>query len=257
MKSIKKIIAVICAVLYVFTLSGCDLKRRLHRNRGDSSSCIINPCQEEWDFLVSELEKKYDKKFEVLGGGAPLMSVFQTCDVRCIDDGIEFKARLHDKDYLEVESENYLCYKYLDDITQEVKQYTNKYIKDYKLVVSGTSFDLPFNTKADLSYDEYKKYLKENDIFIPYYYCILIPEDKQFTDDEWKVLIDKFASDRGYIEDYVDDDYKIDTFREDIGLDIDFPIFKTPKERYDLADKIMSSYEYESKHIDYDGIRIM
>lgn len=179
-------------------------------------------------FLREELEKKYGMEFEILGGSAGFMSVAEDCDVRCVEDGVEFQATLHTKDYYEVVSENYLCHKYLPQVQEDIEKYVKTYLFDFKYVeIRADTMELPFSTSPDLTYEELKQEI--------YFECtIFISDDRVITDEEMKLLIEKFASSNEYIpEGYTEE---VDTYREELDMDVRFYLFTVVEHVYKELD---------------------
>ena len=177
-------------------------------------------------YLEEQFAKKYGKEFEFLNIYSTSFMFSRDCNIKCVDDGIEFQASVHIKDYYEVESENYLLYKYFDDAQNDVISYVNQYFDEHKLVTRDKTDriikELPFDTSADLSYEEVKAFMSLD-------FYILIPEDTVFTDEEWDIMIEKFASSSEYVD---DDEYVESDYREDINLKIYFNVYRVPKDVY-------------------------
>ena len=166
--------------------------------------------------------------FEVLGGSAGFMSIAKDCDVRCVEDGIEFEATVHTKDYYEVVSENYLRHKYLPQVQEDIEAYLKKYLSDFKYVeVRADTEEFPFITSPDLTYEELKQKT--------YFECTIFISDKRVvTDEEMKLLIEKFASSSKYIPEGNAGD--VNTYREELGMDVRFYIFKVDDDIYEALD---------------------
>jgi len=215
-----------CAGIVSLLLVGCYSVRYHNSSSSDESSA---PKSSVFVFLEEELEKKYGMDFEVLGGGsAGLLSVAKDCDVRCVEDGIEFEATVHTKDYYEVVSENYLRHKYLPQVQEDIEAYLKKYLSDFKYVeVRADTEELPFNTSPNLTYEELKQ--KTN------FECTIFISDKRaVTDEEMKLLIEKFASSIKYIPE--GNAENLNTYREELGMDVWFEIFKVDDDIYEELD---------------------
>lgn len=214
-----------CACIACLLLVGCYPD--IHYDLGDSNKTTVHTSS-VFVFLEEELEKKYGKDFEILGGSAGFMSIAKDCDVRCVEDGIEFEATVHTKDYYEVVSENYLRHKYLPQVQEDVETYIKAYLTDFKYVeVRADTKELPFITSPDLTYEELKQKT--------YFECTIFISDKRVvTDEEMKLLIEKFASSSKYIPEGNAGD--VNTYREELGMDVRFYIFKVDDDIYEALD---------------------
>lgn len=224
----KKLISLLTMIVITLTLTACfsqepeakEKKEPTLREKGEI-------------YLIEELEKKYNKEFELVSMDSLFVSDSTSCVVRCIDDGIEFEARLHLRHYLEVESENYLCYKYLENVENDVIEYTKKYISDFKIVSLGFTHGYSYDDPVDITYEEFKE-------FLPCYsFKIMIPTNTELTDEEWDIIVEKFVSSDEYVDIEVDD-----YFREEIDLHIKFSIYKVYVDRYERLDFNMNGEEY-------------
>lgn len=214
-----------CAFIACLLLVGCYPD--IYYDSGDSNETTVHTSS-VFVFLEEELEKKYGMDFEILGGSAGFMSIAEDCDVRCVEDGVEFEATVHTKDYYEVVSENYLRHKYLPQVQEDIEAYLKKYLSDFKFVeVRADTEELPFNTSPNLTYEELKQ--KTN------FECTIFISDKRaVTDEEMKLLIEKFASSIKYIPEGTAEN--LNTYREELGMDVWFEIFKVDDDVYEELD---------------------
>jgi len=221
-----------CAGIVSLLLVGCYPVRYHNSSSSDESSA---PKSSVFVFLEEELEKKYGKDFEILGGSAGFMSIAKDCDVRCVEDGIEFEATVHTKDYYEVVSENYLRHKYLPQVQEDIEAYLKKYLSDFKYVeVRADTEELPFNTSPNLTYEE----LKQHTDFSCYVY---ISDQRIFSNEEMSLLFEKFASDTTSSTDETDVTMKF--YRDEINMKVKFYIYTIPQEVYDEIEYCMKWYK--------------
>lgn len=235
----KKLILFLISAVLPFCCSSCgiiDIASQLES--ADSSETKISSEEEFANYVEQQFKEKYDKEFELIGFSSPFMSISRDCDIKCVDDGIEFQATVHSKDYYEVERENYLLYKHFDDIQDEVVSYVGQYFNDYKLVANDISEGLPFEVSADVSYDELKDIMYDNNCSVSF--RILIPEDTVFSETEWSTLVEKVASSN----EYTDDDYIRGAYKRDINLEVYLTVFRTPNEVYNNLEFIITGDEY-------------
>ena len=220
-----KLCRLCCVGVVSLLLMGCNPNRYYNSSSSDEASV---PKSSARIFLKEELEEKYGMEFEILGGSIGMMSIAEDCDVRCVEDGIEFQATLHTKDYYEVVSENYLRHKYLPQVQEDVETYIKAYLTDFKYVeVRADTEELPFITSPDLTYEELKQKT--------YFECTIFISDKRVvTDEEMKLLIEKFASSSKYIPEGNAGD--VNTYREELGMDVRFYIFKVDDDIYETLD---------------------
>lgn len=200
-----------------------------------SSGEISVPKDSARIFLKEELEKKYGMEFEILGGSAGFMSIAEDCDVRCVEDGVEFQATVHTKDYYEVVSENYLRHKYLPQVQSDLEAYVKKYLSDFKYVeIRVNTKEMPFGTAPDLTYDELKQET--------YFECsVYISEEREFTNDEMEMLNEKFASSTA--ESYEHSDVIKSYYKEELNMNVNFRVYTVPQEIYDEMDYRLKWYE--------------
>ena len=198
------------------------------------------------NYVEQQFEEKYGKEFEFIGFSSPFISVSRDCNLKCIDDGIEFQATVHSKDYYEVESENYLLYKYFNNIQDEVVGYVGQYFNNYKIVINDISEKLPFEVSADVSYDELKDVMYNNNCSVSF--RILIPEDTVFSETEWNTLVEKIASSN----EYTNDDMIRGAYKRDIHLEVYLTVFRIPNEVYDNLGFSITGDEYFRNEI-YDA----
>ncbi|MBR4319943.1 MAG: hypothetical protein IKP69_07860 [Oscillospiraceae bacterium] len=167
------------------------------------------------NYVESQFKEKYGKEFKLLGFHSPFMSISRDCDMKCVDDGIEFQATVHSKDYYEVESENYLCHKYLNQVQEDIHSYMNQYLSDYKYAeINIDSTELPFSTSPDLTYEEFRKSTY-------FYEVICFCNDRNFSDEEMKLIEDKFG---GYGTEK--------NYKEEIDMRVNFRIYLIPEDAY-------------------------
>ena len=178
-------------------------------------------------YVEEQFAEKYGKEFEFLNVYSYNFMFSRDCNIKCVDDGIEFQAHVYIYDDYEVQKENHLLYKYFDEIQNDVIDYVDQYFEDYKLVTKDRTEriteDLPFDIPADLSYEE----LKEEGFLSPSFH-ILIPEDTVFSDEEWSILTEKIASSN----EYTDDDYIRGAYKKDINFGVYFMVYRIPNEMY-------------------------
>lgn len=235
----KKSVLLFIATILFFCCSSCGIIDIAAQLGNTDSSETTNSSKNEFALYVEQqFEEKYGKEFELIGFSSPFMSISRDCDIKCVDDGIEFQATVHSKDYYEVERENYLLYKYFDSMQDEVVSYVGQYFNDYKLVANDISEELPFEVSADVSYDELKNIMYDNDCSVSF--RILIPEDTVFSETEWNTLVEKIASSN----EYTDDDYIRGAYKRDINLEVYLTVFRTPNEVYNNLEFIITEDEY-------------
>ena len=221
-----------CAGVVSLLLVGCYSVRYHNSSSSDESSA---PKSSVFVFLEEELEKKYGMDFEVLGGSAGFMSIAKDCDVRCVEDGIEFEATVHTKDYYEVVSENYLRHKYLPQVQEDIEAYLKKYLSDFKFVeIRANDIELPFNTSPNLTYEELKQQT--------YFYCnVYISDDRIFNEEEMSLLFEKFASDTTSSTD--ETDVTMNFYKDELNMKVKFYIYTIPQEVYDEIEYCMKWYK--------------
>lgn len=182
------------------------------------------------NYAEEKFAEKYGKKFEVLDVYSYNFMFSRDYNIKCVDDGVEFQANIAIKDGFEITRENYLLYKYFDDAQNEINNYIGCYFENYKLVANDKSEritdELPFDTPADLSYEELKE--RKN---LSYTVYILIPEDTNFSDEEWSAIEEKFA-----------DSEEKNTYKEDMNLRVHFAVFSVPSEMYHQLE-LMTSFD--------------
>ena len=222
----KKIISFLILAVLNFCCSSCgvmDIANQLSDT--DTSETKISSEEEFVNYVEQQFLEKYGKNFELLGFYSPFMSIKRECDIKCVDDGIEFQAVVHSKDYYEVESENYLCHKYLNQVQEDIESYMNHYLSDYKYVsINVDSIKLPFDTSPDLTYEEFRKAAAFGCVI---YFC----NDRTFSDEEMKIIENKFG---GYGTEK--------NYKEEIDLRVNFHIYLIPKDTY-------NQFEYCIKEI--------
>ena len=209
-----------CVCIACLLLVGCYPD--IYYDSGDSNEITV-PKNSARIFLEEELEKKYGKDFEVLGGGSVgLLSVATDCDVRCVEDGIEFEATVHTKDYYEVVSENYLRHKYLPQVQEDIEAYLKKYLSDFKFVeIYADERELPFDTSPNLTYEELKQHT--------YFTCdVYISDQRIFSNEEMSLLFEKFASDTTSSTD--ETDVTMNFYRDELNMKVKFYIYTIPQE---------------------------
>ncbi len=208
---------------------------RDYRKTEVSSSEISVPKNSARIFLKEELEKKYGMEFEILGGSAGFMSIAEDCDVRCVEDGVEFQATVHTKDYYEVVSENYLRHKYLPQVQADLEAYMKKYLSDFKYVeIRANTKEMPFSTPPDLTYDELKQET--------HFECsVYISEERAFTDEEIEILAEKFSSSTAESNEY--SDIIKSYYKEELNMNVNFRFYTVPQEIYDEMDYCLKWYE--------------
>lgn len=228
-----KFCRIFCAGVVSLLLVGCNPSRYYNSNSSDESSA---PKSSARIFLEEELEKKYGMDFEILGGGSVgLLSVAQDCDVRCVEDGIEFEATLHTKDYYEVVSENYLRHKYLPQVQEDIEAYLKKYLSDFKFVeIRANDKELPFNTSPNLTYEELKQHTD--------FSCdVYISDQRIFSNEEMSLLFEKFASATTLPADETDTTIKF--YREELNMKVKFYVYTVPQEVYDEIEYCRKWYD--------------
>lgn len=227
-----KLCRLFCAGIVSLLLVGCYPVRYHNSSSSDESSA---PKSSVFVFLEEELEKKYGKDFEILGGSAGFMSIAKDCDVRCVEDGIEFEATVHTKDYYEVVSENYLRHKYLPQVQEDIEAYLKKYLSDFKFVeVRADTEELPFNTSPNLTYEE----LKQHTDFSCYVY---ISDQRIFSNEEMSLLFEKFASTTTLPTDETNNNMEF--YREELNMKVKFYVYTMPQEAYNEMEYCMKWYE--------------
>ncbi|MBD5144253.1 MAG: hypothetical protein HDT22_11755 [Ruminococcus sp.] len=219
-----------CGIITELALAGYEL------TKDNTSETKISYEEEQFENYVEEqFAEKYGKEFELLDFKWGLMAAVKNCNMKCLDDGIEFQAHVS-VDTNQVEEENYLLQKYFDDVQNDVIDYVNQYFDGYKLVkMMGISKYLPFETSSNLSYEE----LKKLGHFTTKFY-ILIPEDTVFSDEEWSMITEKIASSNEYTE----DDDKRSPYKEDINLKIDFSVYCLPNDVYHDLEFVINIIEF-------------
>ena len=168
----KKLILLLISVFISFFCSSCSTFEIAHQayelyKTGDTEPFETKSNFEEdfVNYVEQQFKEKYGKEFKLLGFHSPFMSVSRDCDMKCIDDGIEFQATVHSKDYYEVESEDYLCYKYMNEIENDVDSYVSEYFTDFKLIsLDMIGGGLSFDTNANSNYEELKDALVEDSV---------------------------------------------------------------------------------------------
>ena len=221
-----------CAGIVSLLLVGCYPD--IHYDSGDSNEITV-PKNSARIFLEEELEKKYGMDFEILGGSAGFMSIAKDCDVRCVEDGVEFEATVHTKDYYEVVSENYLRHKYLPQVQEDIEAYLKKYLSDFKFVeIRANDKELPFNTSPNLTYEELKQHTD--------FTCdVYISDQRIFSNEEMSLLFEKFASDTTSSTD--ETDVTMNFYRDELNMKVKFYIYTIPQEVYDEIDYCMKWYK--------------
>ena len=221
-----------CAGIVSLLLVGCYSVRYHNSSSSDESSA---PKSSVFVFLEEELEKKYGMDFEVLGGSAGFMSIAKDCDVRCVEDGVEFEATVHTKDYYEVVSENYLRHKYLPQVQEDIEAYLKKYLSDFKFVeIRANDKELPFNTSPNLTYEELKQHTD--------FTCdVYISDQRIFSNEEMSLLFEKFASATTLPAD--ETDVTMNFYRDELNMKVKFYIYTIPQEVYDEIDYCMKWYK--------------
>ncbi|MBR4021174.1 MAG: hypothetical protein IKI94_01030 [Ruminococcus sp.] len=228
-----KLCRLFCAGVVSLLLVGCYPVRYHNSSSSDESSA---PKSSARIFLEEELEKKYGMDFEILGGGSVgLLSVAQDCDVRCVEDGIEFEATLHTKDYYEVVSENYLRHKYLPQVQEDIEAYLKKYLSDFKFVeIRANDKELPFNTSPNLTYEELKQHTD--------FTCdVYISDQRIFSNEEMSLLFEKFASATTLPTDETDTTIKF--YKDELNMKVKFYIYTVPQEVYDEIEYCRKWYD--------------
>ena len=206
----------------------------IHYDSGDSNEITV-PKNSARIFLEEELEKKYGMDFEILGGSAGFMSIAEDCDVRCVEDGVEFEATVHTKDYYEVVSENYLRHKYLPQVQEDIEAYLKKYLSDFKFVeIYADERELPFDTSPNLTYEE----LKQHTYFTCYVY---ISDQRIFSNEEMSLLFEKFASTTTNSTDKTD--VTMNYYRDELNMKVKFYINTVPQKKYDEIEYCMKWYK--------------
>ena len=206
----------------------------IHYDSGDSNETTVHTSS-VFVFLEEELEKKYGKDFEILGGSAGFMSIAKDCDVRCVEDGVEFEATVHTKDYYEVVSENYLRHKYLPQVQEDIEAYLKKYLSDFKFVeIRANDKELPFNTSPNLTYEELKQHTD--------FTCdVYISDQRIFSNEEMSLLFEKFASATTLPTDETDTTIKF--YREELNMKVKFYVYTVPQEVYDEIEYCRKWYD--------------
>ncbi|MDE6003787.1 MAG: hypothetical protein K2G88_00165 [Oscillospiraceae bacterium] len=240
-----------CGMIAQLALVGYELTK-------DDTSETKNIDEELAIYVEEQFAEKYGKKFEFLNVYSYNFMFSRDCNIKCVDDGIEFQANVYIKDYYKVERENYLIYKYFDEIQNDVIDYVDQYFEDYKLVTTDKTDEIklynnsiPFeNSSFDLSYEELKQI---GNISTDCY--IFIPEDTVFSDEEWTILIEKIAS----YNEYTNDDYIGRAYKKDINLGIYFMVFRIPNEMYHDLEFITTFDEFRKlkENGDYEITRIL
>lgn len=222
-----------CAGIVSLLLVGCYPVRYHNSSCSDESSA---PKSSVFVFLEEELEKKYGMDFEILGGGSlGLLSEVTYCDVRCVEDGIEFEATVHTKDYYEVVSENYLRHKYLPQVQEDIEAYLKKYLSDFKFVeINANVKELPFNTSPNLTYEELKQHT--------YFTCdVYISDQRIFSNEEMSLLFEKFASTTTLPTDETNNNMEF--YREELNMKVKFYVYTVPQEVYDEIEYCRKWYD--------------
>ena len=249
----KKLMLFLILVVLNFCCSSCSTFEITHQayelyKTGDTEPFETKSNFEEdfVNYVEQQFKEKYGKEFKLLGFHSPFMSISRDCDMKCIDDGIEFQATVHSKDYYEVEKENYLLYKYFSNIQDEIVGYVGQYFSNYKIVADDISEKLPFEVSADVSYDELKNIMYNNNCSVSF--RILIPEDTVFSETEWNTLVEKIASSN----EYTNDDINRGAYKRDINLEVYLTVFRLPNEVYNNLESIITEEEYFRNEI-YDA----
>lgn len=222
----KKIILFLISTVLPFCCSSCgiiDIAAQL--SNADSSETKISSEEEFNNYVEQQFEEKYGKKFELIGFSSPFMSISRNCDIKCVDDGIEFQATVHSKDYYEIERENYLCYKYVNEIENDVENYVSKYFTDFKLVrFNMTGSKLPFDTEPNLDYEKLKKIMIKNSVRLQY--GIIFNNTIKLSSEQEKSINNDIL--RRY-----EDNTDVDFFRAEINLNVSFGVYRFSEDIYD------------------------
>lgn len=220
------------ATVISLSLVGCSSISHNDSNCSDESSV---PKSSARVFLKEELEEKYGMEFEIMGGSIGMMSIAEDCDVRCVEDGIEFQATLRTKDYYEVVSENYLRHKYLPQVQEEIEAYLETYLSDFKFIeITADEKELPFNTSPNLTYEELKQQT--------YFVCdVYISDDRIFDKEELTLLFEKFSSNTTSSANETDN--TTGYYRNEINMKVKFYVYTVPQKVYDGMQYCMKWYE--------------
>ena len=211
----KKLISLLTMIVITLTLTACfsqepeakEKKEPTLREKGEI-------------YLIEELEKKYNKEFELVSMDSLFVSDSTSCVVRCIDDGIEFEANLHLRNYLEVESDNYLYYTHLEEIKQDCIDYFGEYFDEFKIIVGQPTREISFSINADISYEDLKTQMKKDGVLTSI--DVVISRPFSLTDEELKIIqrdLPDFHDDNGY-------------YREKLGLYLFSYVVSVPQEVY-------------------------
>lgn len=221
-----------CVGMVSLLLVGCNPSGYSDSSNSDEASV---PKSSARIFLKEELEKKYGMEFEILGGSIGMMSIAEDCDVRCVEDGIEFQATLRTKDYYEVVSENYLRHKYLPQVQEDIETYLKTYLSDFKFIeIRADEKELPFNTSPNLTYEELKQQT--------YFVCdVYISDDRIFGKEEMSLLFEKFASNTTSSANEIDT--TIGYYRDELNMKVKFYVYTVPQKVYAGMEYCMKWYE--------------
>ena len=233
----KKLVLFLISAVLPFCCSSCgiiDIATQLSNT--DSSETKISSEEEFTNYVEQQFEEKYGKEFELIGFSSPFMSISRDCDIRCVDDGIEFQATVHSKDYYEVESENYLCYKYMNEIENDVDSYVSEYFTDFKLAYFDTiGGKLSFDTDANSSYEELKDALVRDSVHFQFW--VLIREDCEISEETWeKVAQDIYSRYEGNVD--------VNAYKSDINLFLYLSIDKVSSDFYEPLPKHINREQY-------------
>ena len=217
-----KICRLCCVGAVSLLLMGCNPSRYPESSISDEASA---PKSSARIFLKEELEEKYGMEFEILGGSIGMMSIAEDCDVRCVEDGVEFQATVQTKDYYEVVSENYLRHKYRPQVQEDIETYLKTYLSDFKFIeIRVDEKELPFNTSPHLTYDELKQQT--------YFVCdVYISDDRIFDKEEMSLLFEKFASNTTSSANETDN--TIGYYRNELNMKVKFYVYTVPQKVYD------------------------
>ncbi len=233
----KKLILFLISAVLPFCCSSCgiiDIAAQLSNT--DSSETKISSEEEFTNYVEQQFEEKYGKEFEVIGFSSPFMSISRDCDIKCIDDGIEFQATVHSKDYYEVESENYLCYKYMDEIENDVESYVSNYFTDFKLVrFNMTGGRLSFDTEPNLSYENLKEIMIKSGVRLQY--GIIFNNTIELSSEQEETI------NKDILRKYEDNAYN-DFFRCEIDLNVSFGIYRFSENIYNKMPLHMNEEQF-------------
>ena len=219
-----------CEIIAELALTGYEL------TKDNTSETKISYEEKFANYVEEQFAEKYGKEFELLNFHSPFMSVRKSCNMKCVDDGIEFQATVYSKDYYEVESENYLCYKYMNEIENDVDSYVSEYFTDFKLANFGTvGGKLTFDTDANSSYEELKDALVRDSVHFQFW--ILIREDCEISEEIWERVAQDIYS---RYEEHVD----VNAYKSDINLLLNFTIDKISSDFYEILPKHIDREQY-------------